>query len=120
MFMYSYRYVYGLLLLCMFCSVYSVPLCFFIVYCLCVNVTETLLPPGIYTCVCVCVCVCVRGLHKQRMDKIQGFATFNVDTNVFTTGLDKFNKPGPSPIRRWKSTLQCEIVTFVLTNFSRN
>jgi len=35
--MYIYYYVYVFLLLCMFCSVYSVPLCCS-VYCLCVNV----------------------------------------------------------------------------------
>jgi hypothetical protein len=35
--LYFYCYVYVFLLLCMFCSVYSVSLCFS-VYCLCVNV----------------------------------------------------------------------------------
>ena len=39
--MYSYRYVYVLLLLCMFCSGYSVSL-FCSVYCLCVNVSTQL------------------------------------------------------------------------------
>jgi hypothetical protein len=40
-------YVYILLLICMFRSVYSVPLCCS-VYCLCVNVYRTvLLPPGL-------------------------------------------------------------------------
>ena len=45
--MYCYGYVYVFLVLCMFRSVYSVPLCCS-VYCLCVNVYCTvLLPPGV-------------------------------------------------------------------------
>ena len=45
--MYSYCYVHVLLLLCIFCSVYSVSLCCS-VYCLCATVYCTvLLPPGV-------------------------------------------------------------------------
>jgi hypothetical protein len=54
------------------------------------------------------------------MDKIQGFSTLNLDINMFTTGLHKFNKPDPCPIRRWNSTLQFEIVVSVLKHFRNN
>ena len=46
MFMYSYCYVYGLLLLRMFCSVYSVFIVlFYLLYC--VKMCTVLLPPGV-------------------------------------------------------------------------
>jgi len=40
LFMYSYYYVYAVVLLCMFCSVYSVSLCRSL-YCLYVNLYST-------------------------------------------------------------------------------
>jgi len=45
--MYFYCYVYVFLLLCMFCSVYSIFIVLF--YVLCVTVCTVLLPPGVNT-----------------------------------------------------------------------